>query len=64
VRFGIGQERQKDMPEPRAGLLGLGIGWRWEGSGLDFGLLHRSLEREGHPTSSDDRLVATYHLDF
>ncbi len=59
VFFGIGQEQQSGVPEPRAGLVGLGIGWKLEGMTLDFGLLHRSLQRAGKPNSADDRVVVT-----
>lgn len=59
VRLGVGQEQQSDVPEPRSSMVGLGIGWKLEGMTLDFGLLHRSLQRTGKPNSSDDRAVVT-----
>lgn len=64
VRFGVGQEHQDSVPEPRAGTIGLGIGWRWDTSVLDFGLVHRSLERRDQPTSADDRIVVSYQTSF
>jgi len=64
VRFGLGQEREEDVPETSAGLLGLGIGWSFDSSRLDIGLLHRILHRGDTPTSYDDRVVATVTASF
>jgi hypothetical protein len=64
VSFGLGQERQDDVPEPRAGMIGLGFGWRWEKSGLDLGVLRRTLEREGLPNSVDDRVIASFQFSL
>ena len=64
-RFGIGQEQQSDVPETRAGLIGLGVGWDMEGLVVDLGLLHRSLERSGgRPRSYDDRVIGSVRVDF
>jgi hypothetical protein len=57
VRFAGGQEQQSGVPEPRAGVVGLGFGMTFETTQLDLGLLHRSIERIDHPTSSEDRIV-------
>ncbi len=59
ARIGIGQEQQRGVPEPRAGVLGLGIGWTLEHTQLDLGVTHRTLARSGQPTSYDDRVVGT-----
>lgn len=64
VRFGLGQEHEDDVPEPDAGILGLGIGWSFDSSRIDFGVLHRTLKREGSPNSFDDRVVATVTATF
>ncbi len=64
VRFGIGQEHEDDVPEPDAGIFGLGIGWSFDRSRIDFGVLHRTLKREGSPNSFDDRVVATVTAAF
>ena len=59
VRMGLGQDQQKDAPEPRAGVLGLGLGWNLEGLQLDLGVLHSSIERSGAPTSYEDRVIGS-----
>jgi hypothetical protein len=59
LRFGLGQSQQSDVPEPRAGVFGIGIGWVMEGTVLDFGAVRRSFKRLGEPTSYDDRFVAS-----
>jgi hypothetical protein len=64
LRFGIGQEQQTDVPESRAGVLGLGIGWDFEGTLLDFAVHRRTLERAGEPTSYEDRLVGSVIVEF
>jgi hypothetical protein len=58
-RFGIGQERQDDVPEPRADVLAVGLGWRFEGAWVDLGLVHRTVKRVASPNSFDDRIVLT-----
>ena len=64
LRFGVGKEHEDDVPEKNAGILGLGIGWSFDNSRLDIGLLHRNINRDGAPTSYDDRLVATVTASF
>jgi hypothetical protein len=58
-RFGLGQERQDGVPEPRADVLALGVGWHFEGAWLDLGVVHRTVKREASPNSFDDRVVLT-----
>jgi hypothetical protein len=64
LRFGIGQEQQSGVPEPRAGALGIGIGWTFEGTVFDLGAVRRSFRRTGEPTSFDDRLLASVRMMF
>lgn len=64
ARVGVGQEQQRGVPEPRAGVVGIGMGWEQPTWTLDVGLLRRSIERAGRPTSFDDRLLATYTILF
>jgi hypothetical protein len=64
VRLGMGQDRQDGAPEPRAGVVGLGLGWDVDGAILDFGLLHRSIERASAPRSYEDRVIASVRVDF
>jgi len=64
LRFGLGMEQQADVPETRAGTIGLGIGYDMDGVILDFGLLHRSVERSGQPRSYDDRVIGGVRVDF
>lgn len=59
LRFGIGQSQQSDVPEPRAGSFGIGMGWVIEGTVLDVGAVRRSFKRVGEPTSFDDRVVVS-----
>ena len=56
-RFGGGQEQQSGVPEPRAGVYALGLGWRFKHSNVDFALTHRTLQRPGEPTSYDERVL-------
>jgi len=63
-RFGFGQEQQQDVAEARSGMLGLGLGWDFEGMRVDFGAVRRTLERDGQPTSYEDRLIGSVVLGF
>jgi hypothetical protein len=62
LRFGIGGEREDGVPEPRASVLGLGFGWRFEDAMLDFGLAHRTISRDDAPNSFDDRVVISIRV--
>ncbi len=64
VRAGIGQDVQPGTPEPRADVLGLGLGWRQEDLGVDVGITHRSIRRGESPTQADTRLVASISVGF
>ena len=64
LRFGLGMEQQTDVPETRAGTLGLGFGYDMDGIVLDIGVLHRSVDRSGRPRSYDDRVVGSVRVDF
>jgi len=64
IRFGLGQEQQVGVPEPRAVVYALGLGWKADALRLDLGLLRRSFERAGKATSYDDRVVAGVTVGF
>jgi hypothetical protein len=64
LRFGFGQERQADVPESRDGMFGLGLGWRFDQTMAEIGVLRRAVERPDQPTSFDDRVVATLVFRF
>ena len=63
-RLGAGQEQQDGVPEPRAGVYALGVGWKAETLRLDLGVLRRSFERAARATSYDDRVVASATVGF
>ena len=65
LRFGFGEEHQSGVPEPRAGIVGLGFGWELGESRLDVGVVRRSFARASdRPTSFDDRVVGSITLEF
>jgi hypothetical protein len=64
VRFGIGRERQWNVPEYRAGRVAIGFGWRFSDAVLDLGVARRSLTRADRPRSFDDRLTGTLTVPF
>jgi hypothetical protein len=64
VRFGLGQDQQDQAPEPRAGVVGIGVGWDIQGTLLEAGILHRSIERDQSPNSYEDRLIASVRVGF
>lgn len=61
-RFGGGEEQQEGVPEPRAGVYAVGLGWRFKNTSLDLGLTHRTLQRPGEPNSYDERFVVGVSL--
>jgi len=63
-RFGFGQEQQQDVAESRSGVLGLGFGWDFEGVRVDVAGLRRTLDRDGEPTSYEDRLTGSVVIGF
>ncbi len=63
-RFGVGQEVQRGVPEPRAGIVALGLGWFVDPFYLDGAAIRRSLGRPGEPTSYDDRVLVGLTLPF
>jgi hypothetical protein len=63
-RFGLGQEQQVGVPEPRAGVYALGLGWKADELRLDLGVLRRSFERAGKASSYDDRAVGGVTVGF
>jgi hypothetical protein len=64
IRLGVGADEERGVPEPRASVFGLGVGWQLETTKLEFGLLHRALRRPGEPNSSDDRVLVAVVQPF
>ncbi|HYM80910.1 MAG TPA: hypothetical protein VEY91_05810 [Candidatus Limnocylindria bacterium] len=64
LRFGFGHEQQSGVPEPRAGVFGLGAGWQLEGTTLDVGAVRRTFRRAGEPNAFDDRVIASLRIAF
>lgn len=62
LRFGLGQERQSDVPETSANVIGLGFGWRFSDSAVDVGVVRRTLSRAAAPNSFDDRVVLSIRV--
>ena len=62
LRFGLGQEFQSEVADPRAGVLGLGFGWQFSRAAVDAGVVHRTLARDAKPNSFDDRVVITVRV--
>jgi hypothetical protein len=62
VRVGLGAEQQKDVPESRAALYGVGFGWKFGEVRAEAGLTHRVIDRAGAPNSYDERFVGTLRL--
>lgn len=62
--LGFGEDQQDGVPEPRSSLVGLGFGWRTEGTRIEVGAMRRNIHREGSPTSYDDRIVASVGVSF
>jgi hypothetical protein len=67
VWLGAGEEQRDGTPEPRAGLLGLGLGWTAGATTLEVGVLRRTIpsdvEAEG-PSWYDYRLLASAAYAF
>ena len=57
ARFGFGIEEERGVPEPRSRRIAFGAAWLMDSTTLDFGILHRSIERPGQPDSSEDRVL-------
>jgi len=64
ARLGIGQEQQRGVPEPRVGVVGLGLGYDFEGVRVDVAGVRRSIQRPAKATSYDDRVVASATAAF
>jgi hypothetical protein len=64
VRFALGQEQQDDVPEPRSGVVALGLGLHLDTTQVDLGLIHRSFKRADEPASTEDRIVASLAQKF
>jgi hypothetical protein len=64
LRFGVGQESDPGSPEPRSGVVGLGIGWLIETTQLDFGVVQHTFSHLGSATCYDDRVMVTLGFPF
>ncbi len=64
LRAGVGQDNGSGVPEPRTGVVSLGIGWDLEGTLLDFAALRHTFSHLGGATSYDDRVIASVVLPF
>ena len=64
ARFGFGMEEERGVPEPRARRIALGGSWIMDSTLLDFGVIHRTLERPGQPDSSEDRILFGFVQTF
>jgi hypothetical protein len=62
ARFGIGQERNPDALEEKAGLISVGFTWVSGDLVLDVGLLHRNLAHDDLARSADDRVTASVRI--
>jgi hypothetical protein len=64
LRAGYAVDQQADVVEERAGTLGLSFGWDFTGVQVELGGIHRSIHRDGHPSSYQDRLLLGFTADF
>ena len=64
ARFGYGMEEERGVPEPRARRIALGGAWLIDSTTLDFGVVHRTIERAGQPDSSEDRILFGFVQTF
>ena len=64
LRFGVGQESDPGSPEPRSGVVGLGIGWLIETTQLDIGVVQHTFSHLGSATCYDDRVMVTIGFPF
>ena len=64
LRFGLGQESDPGSPEPRSGVVGIGIGWKLDTTQLDFGLVQHNFKHNGSASCYDDRVLITAVIPF
>jgi hypothetical protein len=64
VRLGFGQETQRGTPEPRAGDVGIGMGWLIDTTVLDVTIARRTFAHLGGATSYEDRALAEVTVPF
>lgn len=64
LRIGVGQEHENGSDEPTNGIVGLGIGWKLEGTIVDVAALRHSFSHLGGATSYDDRVLLGIVLPF
>ncbi len=61
---GFGEQQQRGVPEPRAGLLGVGFSWSWKQAQVEGGALRRTIDVATGPRSFDYRLLGTLRVAF
>ncbi|MEO5618563.1 MAG: hypothetical protein ABIS67_12380 [Candidatus Eisenbacteria bacterium] len=64
LRFGVGQDTERGVPEPRSGAVSLGFGWKMEGTVVDVAVARHSFSHLRGATSSDDRVVMSLVFPF
>ncbi len=64
LRLGLGQEAQRGTPEPRAGNVGIGMGWVIDTTVLDLALARRTFAHLGGASSYEDRALAQVTVLF
>jgi hypothetical protein len=64
LRAGYAIDQQADVPEKRAGTLGLSFGWDFTGVRVELGGIHRGIQRSDRPTSYEDRVLLGFAADF
>jgi len=64
LRFGLGQDVERGVREPRNGLVGLGFGWHIESTTLDLAVSRHSFSHLEGATSYDDRVVISVVVPF
>ncbi len=64
LRFGLGQDTERGVREPRSGVIGVGFGWTIESTLLDFAVSRHSFSHQSGATSYDDRVLLTVGIPF
>lgn len=64
LRFGLGQDTERGVREPRSGAVALGFGWNMEGTVVDIGVARHSFSHLEGATSFDDRVLLSLVFSF
>jgi len=64
LRFGLGQDIESGVREPRNGVIGLGFGWNIEKTELDIAVARHGFQRGDSATSYDDRVILSVVQPF